>query len=81
VCDAEEVIQAATSLETPLHRAVIIERNKDYSRYGQELRQRIADFDVYIQSLNDETAGFTQHWFACALSIQPKANLVRPVSK
>jgi len=42
----------------------------------------MSDFEIYVQSLNDETAGFSQHWMTCALSIQPTANLMaRPATK
>jgi hypothetical protein len=66
---------SALSLETPLHRKVIIDRNKEYSRYSQELAKRIADLEVYVQSLNAGTDEFSKYWTSCGIAIQPGSQL------
>jgi hypothetical protein len=69
------------SLETPLHRSVIIERNREYARYEQEMAKRMAELDEYIQAMNDDTTGFCQHWTSCASALQGRTKLpVRPSS-
>jgi hypothetical protein len=79
--DSEEMMPAALSLETPLHRAAIIDRNKEYARYSQELARRVGELESYIQSLNAGTDAFSQHWATSALSLQPNTQLpLRPIT-
>jgi hypothetical protein len=79
--DVDEMMPIVSSLETPLHRGVILDRNKEYGRYSQELAKRISDLDAYIQSVNTGTDQFSQYWASCALAIQPASqNPVRPLT-
>jgi hypothetical protein len=79
--EAEEMMPVANSLETPLHRSVIIERNREYARYEQEMAKRVAEFDEYVQAMNEDTTSFSQHWATCALALQGRTKFpVRPSS-
>jgi hypothetical protein len=66
-----EEMPVVSSLETQLHRSVIIERNKEYGRYEKELTKHLEDMDLYIQSLDEGTQAFTKHWMERMHSINP----------
>jgi hypothetical protein len=80
--DTEATIPIVQSLETPMHRSVVIERNREYGRYQEELIKRLGEFEYYTNSLGGETAAFTEHWTSCILSIKPSQSLIlRPASR
>jgi hypothetical protein len=81
VGDADEMMPTAVSLETPLHRAVIIDRNREYAMYSQRLGKRIADLEAYLQALGSGTEQFSQFWASCVCGIQPSAQFsLRPIT-
>jgi hypothetical protein len=65
----EEMMPAVSSLETPIHRSVIIERNRAYASYEADLAKRIHDFSQYIQALGSEGEAFQHHWKEISVSL------------
>jgi hypothetical protein len=68
-----EELPGTNSLDTSIHRSVVISRNMEYARYEQELARRIKEIDRYVQSLNAETEAFTLHWGQRMTSINADA--------
>lgn len=66
-----EKLPPQSSLETSLHRGVIIERNNCYAEYESNLGQRVEQFNAYISSLEQEGESFDEHWKQCILSMKP----------
>ncbi|OHS96437.1 hypothetical protein TRFO_37380 [Tritrichomonas foetus] len=59
------------SLETPLHRCVIFERNKSYSDYETALADRVDKFKSYVTSLEQDLVAFDKYWRRCIVSMKP----------
>lgn len=73
--NAEELVNEKlppqSSLESSLHRGVIIERNNCYNEYESKLSQRVEKFNSYIHSIEQEGEAFDEHWKHCILSMKP----------
>ena len=65
------MLPAQQSLDTALSRGLIVERNTSYKEYETALEKRLADFEIYVQSLRDENEAFTNHWMQCIASLKP----------
>jgi hypothetical protein len=60
--DAKEAMATNESLDTPLSRRLIVERNKSYEQYQEALARRLRDFATYVESLQTETEAFAAFW-------------------
>jgi hypothetical protein len=56
---------SASSLETQLHRVVIMQRELCYQEFEAKMKARIEQFNQAIQDLKDECATFVAHWNRC----------------
>jgi hypothetical protein len=68
-----EMSPTLMSLDTPLNRGVIVERNRNYESYQAALAKRLQEFQVYIDSLKAETEAFSSHWQNCIDALRPRA--------
>jgi hypothetical protein len=65
----EEMMPPVSSLETPIHRSVIIERNRAYASYQADLTKRLEDFGKYVEALDKESDDFSRHWKDLSVSL------------
>jgi hypothetical protein len=66
-----EMMAPIESLDTLLSRAVIVERNKSYEEYKIALKKRLEEFQMYIESLRQETVVFAAYWQKSVSAIRP----------
>jgi hypothetical protein len=71
--NVREMSARLTSLDTPLNRGVIVERNRNYKNYQAALAKRLQEFQLYIDSLAAETDAFTSYWQNCIAVLWPPA--------
>jgi hypothetical protein len=70
---------APTSLETGLHRSMIIERDRCYHEFETRLRDRMETFEGRLQEMTDGCEQFTEHWNACSRTLGlPQAEESKP---
>jgi uncharacterized protein YukE len=62
-----------TSLDTPIHRSVIMHRNKVYSEYEKELTERLESMKETVATLTRESQVFLDHWNGCLASLNNEA--------
>jgi hypothetical protein len=60
---------APSSLETGLHRSMIIERDRCYRQFEGRLKERMDEFERAIQEMTDGCGKFTEHWNACGQTL------------
>jgi hypothetical protein len=58
-------MSALSSLDTLLHRGVIVERNKCYTDFETDLKSRIDMFDSFCKRILDEINSFKTNWSQC----------------
>jgi hypothetical protein len=63
-------LQALLSLETQIHRAVIIHRNQICSEYESHLAERLQGFKDSVLALRLEAQHFSEHWDKCLTSLR-----------
>ena len=61
-----------TTIDTQLHRGVIVERNKAFDIYQDSLKARIEEFRQFIEKLKDESKQFATYWETSIHSLSPK---------
>jgi hypothetical protein len=76
--DTEEQLPVSSSLESPLHRGIVLERNRGYKDYQEALAKRISDFEYYINSLNTDTKAFSEYWMKSISSVKPERKVIVP---
>ena len=71
----EEVSVSLTSLDTQLHRGTIVERNRCFDEYENDLKKRLDDFQEYTQSLVNDMNAFTTHWNKCVAQLRGESTV------
>ena len=67
-----ETMPVISTLDTQLHRAVIVDRNKAFDAYQESLKVRLNDFREFIDNLKNESKKFSQFWTTSIKSLSPK---------
>lgn len=60
-----------TSLDTLLHRAAIVERNKSYSNFEEKMKVRIDEMKLIVDGLNKENEDFEKSWMEKVKELYP----------
>jgi hypothetical protein len=63
-------LPAPVSLDTGIHRAVIIQRNQIYGEYEKRLTKRLQGVKERVQTLRNESQVFVDHWGKCVVSLR-----------
>ena len=74
-----ESMPPITTIDTQLHRGVIVERNNAFELYQNELKNRIAEFQRNVETMKDETAKFANYWKSAVKALCP--NFIFPKNK
>lgn len=69
--DSDEQMPILNSFETPIHRSVIMERNRCYQQYESDLTKRMNDLETFVNAVNSENEAFAEHWLSCVQSLRP----------
>lgn len=60
-----------SSLDTLLHRAAIVERNKSYSNFEEKMKRRIDEMKSFVDGLNKENEDFEKSWMEKVKELYP----------
>ena len=77
--DTDDQMHVLNSFETPIHRSVIMERNRSYQAYESALAKRMSELEAFVNSVNTENEAFAQHWLACIQSLKPSYTEPEPI--
>jgi hypothetical protein len=70
--EAVERTMKQKSLDTPLSRGVIVERNLCYDRYERDLGERMSAFKAEVEGLLANWKAQTENWRLSVLSLKPE---------
>jgi hypothetical protein len=70
---------SASSLETQLHRLVIMQRERCCQEFEAMMKARIDQFNQMLHDMKDESVTFVGHWNRCTNVLGLPAALQRPV--
>lgn len=61
-----------TSIDTSMHRGVIVERNRSFEEYQREMKSRVTSFETYINFMKEETQKFSEFWLKSINNLCPR---------
>ena len=67
-----ETMPVITTIDTQLHRGVIVERNRAFDTYQECLKTRTDEFRSFINKLKEESKQFAAYWETSIHSLSPK---------
>lgn len=59
------------SFDTPIHRKVIIERNRAFSIFDEEIKQRAKKFNDFVNSMEKNEDDFNDYWKKVISTLRP----------
>lgn len=67
------------SLETPIHRFIVLQRNRIYDVYSTDLKQEMEEFNSFVSKIENENVSFEKYFNESILNLNPDADLDVPI--